>query len=236
LSNNTRQAAKESFDTGKNMSKKHHGVERDQDQVWISKEQKFKGILAQVTAFDPDKTRVVVVAHFPSTFRHLESLLQSNSLVYETYPTPLDAQRLATVIEYEAPFKVMLVMANALPVEVRDKNAMFASALEINFVIAEHYPLPAQDDIVINFANKLPYNCKLTFHEAVDSALMQPYGGDNMQKMMYRLKLPENQPISITLIDKTIRRAQEKLAKRVTHHLMADSAEQWFQQNIEEDE
>lgn len=228
---------KEYLDTGNMMSKKRPKVERDLDQLWISKEQMFTGIITQVTAFDPDRTRVVLVAHFPSIFRHLESLLQSTSLSFEVYPTPLDARRLAKVREYEAPFKVMLVLASALPLEVREENAILAaSAIEINFIVAEHHPLPAPDDLVIDFVKKLPYNCRLFFHEALDSALMKFYGGDNMQQMMSSLKMPENQPISITLMDKVIRSSQEKIAKQVTHHLTADSVEQWFQLNIDEKE
>jgi len=219
------------------MSKKQPKFERDLDQIWISKEQMFKGIMAQIASFDPEQTRVILVAHFPSTFRHLETLLQSTSLAYEAYPTPLDAHRLATVREYEAPFKVMLAVASALPSEVREENTILEpSAIKVIFIVSGHHPLPAQDDVVINFAKKLPYNCWLTFHEALDSALMQFYGGDNIQQMMSSLKVPKSEPISSPTLDKVIRSAQKKLAKRATHHLMADSAEQWFQQNIVENE
>ncbi|MGD8455064.1 MAG: hypothetical protein PVF83_01675 [Anaerolineales bacterium] len=215
------------------MSKKRLKVEHEQDQIWISKEQLFKGIMAQIVAFDPKQTRVVLVAHFPSTFRHLESLLQSTSLAYETYPTPLDARRLAAIREYETPFKVMLVLASVLPLEVREENTILAaSEIEVELIVAEHHPLPAQDDIVIEFAKKLPYNCRLIFHETLDSTLMKFYGGDNMQQMMSSLKMPDNQPISGPLIDNMIHKAQKKIAKRVTQPLMADSAEQWFQLNI----
>jgi hypothetical protein len=174
-----------------------------------------------------------LVAHFPSTFRHLESLLQSTSLAYETYPTPLDARRLAAIREYEAPFKVMLVLASVLPLEVREENTILAaSEIEVELIVAEHHPLPTQDDIVIELAKKLPYNCRLTFHEALDSTLMKFYGGDNMQQMLSSLKMPEDQPISSPSIDKVMRKSQNKIAKRVTQPLMADSAEQWFQLNI----
>jgi hypothetical protein len=218
----------------KKLFQKRSTVKHNQDRIWLSEDQKYAGIMARIATLDQQVTRVVLVAHFPSTFRHLESLLQSTTVTYEPYATPLETTRLATMAEYISSSQVMLVLASVLPSTQSGQTPATTSVdFEIEFIVAEHYPLPSQDDRILLFTQSLPTSSsRLTFHEALDGAFMKRFGGDQVSQLMASLNVPENESLSDQTINKSLRAAQEKLARRITHNLSADSAEQWFQLNM----
>jgi hypothetical protein len=206
-------------------------VKREQDQIWLSEEVKFAGIVTQLIASGQPAKCVILAAHFPSTFRYLESLLRSAAVAYEPYSTPFEAARLSTPAEYQSTSRILLILAGILPTTMREQIPTTSGNVELDLIVVEHHPLPSQDDLILQFAQGLPYSSRLVFHEALDGPFLKRFGGDQVRLLMSNLNIPENESFSNPTLDKSIRAAQEKLSRRITQNLNADSPEQWFEMN-----
>ncbi len=216
-----------------NLFGKRKTVKREPAQIWKTRSLEFEGLLAFIASLDPATHRVLVVTQFADTFRTLNDLCLSQGVNVRTYPTAFEGNRLRDPVEYQLTDGILLAPAQVLP------DTLLAPPIQpspcgfqINVLVVEHHPLPAYDDRILEFAASLPCPCRVIFHDALDGALLRHYGGDQIAQIMATLKMPDNESVSSALVDKSIRKAQEKIARRVTNPMTADSAEQWFQLHL----
>ncbi len=216
-----------------NKAGKQIGVRREPDKIWKTRQQEFDGLLAWIGSLNKDVTRVLVVAHFPATFRDFADLLNSRAVAFESYTTPFEGSRLGDLSEYRLAGRVLLAQAQALPVGRRSRlNQITTCDLEVNVLVVEHHPLPSLDDRIAEFAAGLPCPSRLGFYESLDGPLMRQFGADQVAQLMTTLGLSDNECISSPMVDRTIRSAQQRIARRVSNPMSTDSAEQWFQQHL----
>jgi len=218
-----------------NLFGKRKTVKHEPAKIWKTRALEFEGLLASIAALDPATNRVLIITHFADTLRALTDLCLSQGTTIKTYPTAFEGDRLRDPAEYQRADCVLLAPAHVLPDTLLAPPLQTeACGFEINLLVAEHHPLPAFDDRILEFAASLPCPSRVTFHDALDGALLRHYGGDQIAQLMATLKMPDGECVSNALIDKSIRKAQEKIARRVTNPMTADSAEQWFQLHLSE--
>lgn len=213
---------------GKRIAKK-----RAPDKIWRSRDLEFRGLLTFIASLDPTATRVLLVAHFSDTLRLLEQQLGAQNLNFRTYSTVFEGYRLHTLSEYQDPGCILLAHAHVLPERSSAPDRPAApSSIGIYVLIAEHHPISHFDDHILEFAQGLPCLSHIGFHESLDGAFLRHYGGMDMVQLTTALQIPDDECISHSMIDKSIRHAQEKIGRQVTNPMTADSSEQWFQQNL----
>ncbi len=216
-----------------NLFGKRKTVKREPAKIWKTRELEFEGLLATLGTLDPAANRVLIITHFADTFRALNDRLLSRGATVKIYPTAFEGDRLRDPFEYQRADCVLLAPAHVLPDTLLAAPIQTgACGFEILLLVAEHHPLPNFDDGILEFAASQPCPSRVTFHDALDGALLRHYGGDQITQLMATLKMPDGECVSNALIDKSIRRAQEKIARRVTNPMSADSAEQWFQLHL----
>jgi hypothetical protein len=215
-----------------NLFGKRKTVKHEPAKIWKTRTLEFEGLLASIEALDPAATRVLVVTHFADSFRALNDLLLIRGATYKTYPTAFEGDRLRDLSEYQSGY-ILLAPAQALPENLFAPQPQTGSGgFEIDVLVAEHHPLPVFDDRILEFAASLPCPTRVCFHDALDGALLHHFGGDQIAQLISTLKMPDDESVSNPLIDKSIRRAQEKIARRVSSPMTTDSAEQWFQLHL----
>ena len=216
-----------------NLFGKRKTVIHEPDQIWRTRSTEFEGLLAFIESLDPATTRALVITQFADTFRSLNDLCLSRGVAFTTYPTAFEGERLHDLSEYQVAGHILLAPAQALPENpLVTQTQPLGRDFEINVLVAEHHPLPDFDDRILEFAASLPCPSRVCFHDALDGALLRHYGGDQIAQIATTLKMPAGDCISSSFIDKSIRRAQEKIARRVSNPMTADSAEQWFQLHL----
>ncbi len=216
-----------------NMAAKRTGVRREPDKIWNTRLHEFDGLLAWIGSLNKEVTRPLLVAHFPATFRAFADLLTSRAVAFESYTTPFEGSRLGDLSEYRLAKCVLLALAQALPVGPPSRLKQITTRdVEINILVVEHHPLPSLDDRIWEFAGGLPCPSRLGFYDALDGAFMRQFGGDQIAQLMARLGLSDSECISSPMVDRTIRSAQQRIARRVSNPMTTDSAEQWFQQHL----
>ena len=213
-----------------NLFRKRKTVRHEPDKIWRTSPLKFEGMLACSESLDRATTRTLIITQFADTFRSLNELLRSKAMAFETYPTAFEGSRLRELSEYQQAGRILVAPAQALPENFPSAQEQTARCdFEISLLVAEHHPLPGFDDRILEFAKSLPCSSRVGFHDSLEGALIRHFGGDQIAQLMATLKMPDSEFISNPIIDRSIRRAQEKIARRVSSPMTTDSAEEWFQ-------
>ncbi len=96
-------------------------------------------------------------------------------------------------------------------------------------IFAEHYPLAEKENTLFQ---KIGLK-EVTIWSALDEPLFQHFGGERIIELMTRLGMNEEEPIEHSMISNSIRKAQEKIADKVTIDPSARSQKDWFQKNLQ---
>ena len=212
---------------------KQNPVKREPDKIWQTRQHQYLGLLRFLEALNRQTTRLLLIAHFPETFRALSGLLAAQATPLKTYITASEGFQLQELSAYQPVGRILLALAAALPdAPTAPSHPTAAGDFTINVLVAEHHPLPSFDDRLTAFAASLPGPSTACFHEALDGPLLRAYGGDQIARLMTSLGIPDTEFIANPTIDRSIRTAQEKIARQVPNPVTTDSAEQWFQLHL----
>lgn len=126
-------------------------------------------------------------------------------------------------------FNQFLSSNNKSPLELKLAGSLFPSTNMIRTIIfLEHYPLRAAEDNFLNSFNPT----EVFFLNSLDEPLFQNFGGERIIGLMDTLGLNEEDFIEHSMISKSIRRAQDKIQKKIRIEYSANSAGEWFQINV----
>lgn len=112
------------------------------------------------------------------------------------------------------------------------ETAPYVQALDVkdrSVFLLEHHPLASRETKVMQHWKP----AALTAFVSLEEPLLKLFGGDNLIALVQKMGLAENESLEHSLISRSIRNAQEKLDKKVTHELLVDSVEDWFKVNVE---
>ncbi len=206
---------------------KRSSVSIESDRIWKTTDLKLDGIAAAITAAGPDE-RFLLIAHFRDTFLALESLLQSKSIPFRSVTSSGDAADLLARGRYQAGTPI-LTLSDLLPKERRGPS--WYEDFTLSIIVAEHYPIPSMDERITIFARSLACKSRIVFCESLDGAFLQHFASDQIAALLNLLKKPDQAALAHVMVDRSIRAAQKKIAKKVPSDRKASSQEQWFQYN-----
>lgn len=196
------------------------------DKVWYEEACKLEQICLRVAEVCSSGHSVLLLSHFESALASLARLLQAKGIDHER--GRLNLSELPTT----GPGKAWLDHAQAFRVFGQAPNAVEKSSIEI--IVSEHHPMYSRDQELVDTAARLGCDATLTFYFSLDDPLMKHFGSDSVKALFERLGIDKNECISHSLVNKSIRQAQEKIEKKVGKDLAAQSAEDWFKYNLRE--
>lgn len=97
-----------------------------------------------------------------------------------------------------------------------------------SIIFAEHYPLRAKEE-------ELYHTLKLDtvqVYSCLREPLFQQFGGEKIIQLMKQLGMKEDEVIEHSMISKSIQKAQEKIATKLTIEQSARSQKDWLEKNI----
>ncbi len=126
-------------------------------------------------------------------------------------------------------FDQLFNVEKGMNVEIKMANTISSIMVEGKTIIfLEHYPIYEKErDLILN------WNVKQIFVlNALDEPLFRLFGSERIVGLMERLGMKEEDQIKHPMVDKSIMRAQQKLAqKKVVDHRV-QSIEEWFKRSI----
>lgn len=104
----------------------------------------------------------------------------------------------------------------------------------LHFYFCEHHPHLADEQKVLDALEQLSQEKPqvVCFYGGMDSPLFNLFGGERIVGLMQKMGMGENEVVSHSMVTKSIRNAQEKIAKKVTAPVSASSEEDWFARNM----
>jgi hypothetical protein len=95
-------------------------------------------------------------------------------------------------------------------------------------VFAEHYPLHFKE---AKLFEKLSLK-DVTVHSSLDEPLFLKFNGEKISAVMKQMGMKENESVQHKLVSGAIRKAQDKIEKKVVSELLSTSAEEWMRKNM----
>ena len=95
-------------------------------------------------------------------------------------------------------------------------------------VFAEHYPLHTKESKLFE---KLSLK-NVTVHSSLDEPLFVKFNGERISAMMKQMGMKENESVQHKLVSSSIRKAQDKIEKKVVSEVLSTSAEEWMRKNM----
>lgn len=184
-------------------------VEWVPDQIWLTHDAKINGIRKQLAEpRSPSVEAILLVAHFDDLLDQLERIEES--------------------FQGETPIKA--VPASNLNDALASSLNMDSSA-KLELIVAERHPLPTGDQLLVDFADKLPCGVRLSHHLSLDDTIVVHLLGDSVSRLVSMLGADEHEAITSSMVTKRLQMAQKKMAQRVKGNRQAHSAAQWLEIN-----
>lgn len=95
-------------------------------------------------------------------------------------------------------------------------------------IFAEHYPLYQKE-------KELYKKLRITqaeVYSSLDEPLFRHFGSERLYKLLQKMDCNENEPIHHKIVDKAIKKAQDKIAGVVTFELGATTQADWLMKNL----
>jgi hypothetical protein len=193
-------------------SKRRTNIEVIPDRIWMTSDAKLAGIAREAAERTESQTvAILLVAHFADVLAQLE---------------PLASQRILG-----PPCKA--VLARDLDSELAASMNLDASAT-IDLIVGQRHPLPSVDDRLVEFADKLPCRCRISYHLSLDDPVMEIFAGEWVQSVLRKLGMSEDEAIQSRMVTRRIRQAQQKIEGKVIGTVDAQSAAEWLEKNFPE--
>ncbi len=175
------------------------------DVIWLSQQAKWNAVADQLHQCG-DALAILLVAHFQETLAELQAIADQHK-----GPTPVQA----TLVEQ--------LKASQLPL---------SEDATIVLIAGERHFLRSEDERLLEFAEQLPCQCRVTYHLSLDDPLMQLFSGESTKAMLLKMGKKENEAIESKMVSRRIQTAQQRIAKSALGNKPAASAAQWLELNL----
>ena len=201
------------------------------ERIWLNTERKLADLIARMQADRAAGVCPVVIAHFRTTHALLTKVFEQAGIPGHVvsgapYPVRIPSEwqsRTVLLLSPEAP-----VSRETLATYAQPKN-MQLPPMAIH--LAEHYPLPWRDQQVLDLDQAWPMPLTFTCYTGLNEAWLQPFGVERVTGILKQLKMPDDEVLEHEWLNKSMRSAQEKLAKHVTGEQRCDDCAQWMRIN-----
>ncbi|MGE0608684.1 MAG: hypothetical protein AB7O62_16435 [Pirellulales bacterium] len=183
-------------------------VELMSDRIWMSRQAKFHGI-GQDLAGRSGSVAVLLIAYFADTLEELNAI----------------------VAQYQGQTPAKALLAEQLSGELAGSLNLDPTA-KIDLIVAERHPLLAATDQLLEFANGLPCQCRITHHLSLEDPLLQSFSGEWVADILKKLGMEENEAIESRMVSRRIQDAQRKMQARAIGNARAESAAEWIEKNM----
>ena len=182
-------------------------VEALNDRIWLTEAARWKGLREELRKQAAVCSGVLLVAQFPDTRDALVPLVDEVDGYCEV--------RLASELSSD--------VASYWP-GVESQPAFV--------LVAERHPLRAHDDRIIAFAGELPCKAQVVFHLSLEDALLKVFIGQQIEELLRRMGMDENESIDSNMVSRRIAAAQKKIASQAFGDSDVRSAADWLAANV----
>lgn len=199
-----------------------------EDKVWFDADRRLDAICKEALDATANHSSALILAHFKTTLAAVEDRLNARSIEYKSY-SQFEFSSLCLRQLDETP---TIWVGQASHFKARSNPPIERSRSSLFILVAEHHPMAARDQALLDAANSLSCKSQVTYHTSLSDGLMMHFGGERLRGLMKQLGMPEQECVSSPVISRAIRTAQKKIEKQVQLEVQTMSPEEWFKYNL----
>ena len=196
------------------------GVTVADDVFWLQDSARVGGVIAAASQALQSGSHVLVVTHIPRRVEHMADAATRAGLALDGIPSPMTAVELSGRMRAQPAPCIFLTLASMLSPSLHRTESQRPQNVIV--LVADRYPLRTQDDAIVSFAESL-HAAQIVFHSCIKDPLFAVFRGDQTEKILRAMGMKDNDPLSHPMLARSVRRAQEKLAKRCRDHAQVES-------------
>lgn len=195
--------------------------------VWQTSASRSRAVAEELAEHIGAGRSVLLLAHFPDTLAALAPNLLGENLPHEPISNGLTPE---SALRATRPPRVLFgLVRNLKPAEFPEPEAP-ESPLPV--LLMERHFLRRHDDRVTEFARGLGGRAAVAVHNSFDDPCIKMFVGDWVPNALKQLGIEPDEAIDSGMVNRRIRRAQDKIASRVREEdLPADSPAEWWRLN-----
>jgi hypothetical protein len=204
------------------------------ERVWLTTRGKLADLIAQVRADQAAGIYPVTAAHFRGTLELLCDALEKNGLPYHLVESPA-AFPTRLVADDCGRREILVLLSAAIPTSVVSSVPARPQGVNppgVTVYLAEHYPLPPRDRLVLSLSGLWSLPMNFTCHTALDEPWLAPFRVERLLQLLERLGNDEKSVLSHPYLDRFIRKTQQTIAGQVRHEQVCRTCEEWMRVNM----
>ncbi len=197
------------------------------DWVWKSKPMAWRGMITETLETITKNEIPIVFCFFEDTQVEIKSFLSDSKVPYYKFNPD-------TIGEAARQDKVVFLCdaGQTSSESLIDLIKKLNTRNKVSFFFAGHYPLPAQENLVVQKLNTKFPQCSITFCSSLDDPSFKIFGSDRIINLLEKMGMKEEEVIEHTMVSTSMKRAREKIAASIVKEIPAHSEAEWFRLNV----
>ncbi len=194
------------------------------DKVWKTEESAIKGMLMMAMMRLQKGQSCFIISFFESQLEKIASFMNANQLKF----VKLDG---AVGIEVTEP---TLFLADAPSVSLTSLTDFLKRSIKLfsgEVFFPGHYPVTATENKTLDILSTLGFNTFI-FCLSFDDPLLKMFNSQSILPLLEKLGLEDEEAIEHNMVTQSIKRAREKVEKKMGKEILAKSPEEWFTLNV----
>ncbi|OQA00061.1 MAG: preprotein translocase subunit SecA [Bacteroidetes bacterium ADurb.Bin408] len=191
-----------------------------EDKVWMHSAARYLNLTKDLKGLSGSGQTVLLYCFFGDTHSYLSEVLEKTQISFNLCSSS------GQIISG----KTNLILASVLMKE-KQLQAFSVPTAPLEVLLPEHHPLFSVEEDFFEALEAGGGEVVCRFYLSLDDPLFQLFGAGNIEQMMQRLGMTEEEHITHSMITQAIEKAQKKTEKNAKNMFGANSAKEWYKKN-----
>lgn len=206
------------------------------DAFTLTRDGHHRTLIQWIRGLREQQRPILVLAHFPETFQALTELLDRSDEDFDILKELRDFQLFSEAIR-GSESGCTLTLASLISDATPPGNPMRLTrpsdpGNRVAIICVERFPLPRRDRDLEQALTNLTCDYELGYLLSFEDPLIEHVLGARFRMLMEQLGLSPDELVSSHMSSKALRRALDRLARKVVDDSPADSIRAWLDKNI----
>jgi len=195
----------------------------EDDKTWLDKNSKLKGLYNDLIKKTGKK--IFLISYFEASLKEISLFFDDLNFKYKYIEHFNEIEK-----SHDLDEPIYILTTNwQLRKDILTSINSLPSAQ--TFVFLDHYPIFKPEADILNLIGQGQKQTTVQFYNSMDNPFFDFFGGENIKNAMIKMGINKDECLSSGLINKSIKKGQQKLELEIISDRKSDSIENWFKNN-----
>lgn len=216
--------------------KKPRNLTHFEDHYALNRESLYAALRDPIERCQNQSELVLLLAHFPDCFSQMAEMLEQWGINYQVVAKPLDAAWFEATTGADTVYLSLAEMLDYSPASVETRGMPTDDQLQIaSIFVLERHPILAKDNRLAEFAKRIPNPVRLGYFLSLEDNVIQKMIHQHLRLLLSQMGLSDQELITSNMISRRLKKVLARQPQIENEH-PADSAAQWYELNMSDDE